>query len=119
MAFGLAFAAASFLWGAGSAAAFTIEHYSSGGDGQNLVDPDESAPIQKLTDPSGTSGYSNGSGVNFLGGHMNFSMTGHGAQPDGQSPAYGTRNYFDPSQSPVSPSVGFTNGPFGMFGGRP
>jgi len=113
--FGLAMLAAALLSGVGSAAAFTVENYGNGGNAQNFVDPDESAPIQHLTDPKGGS---SDSGTNFLGGHMNFSVTGNGANSDGGS-TYGSHNYFDPSQTPVAPSTGFSNGPFGMFGRRP
>jgi hypothetical protein len=117
---GLAFLAATLLWGMGGAAAFTVENYGNGGNAQNFVDPDESAPIQRLTDPkSGASGTS----TNVFGGHMNFSVTGSGANSGGGnsdgSAAYGSHNYFDPSQTPVSPSTGFSSGPFGMFGPRP
>jgi hypothetical protein len=110
----LAVCAMALLSGAVRADAFTIESYGNNGSSQNFTDPDETAPIQHLTDPKDSS-----SGLNFLGGKLNFSAGSGGAQPNGANPTFGSRNYFDPSRSPGSSWNGYSSGPFGMFGPHP
>jgi hypothetical protein len=111
----LAVCAIALLSGAVCANAFTIETYGNNGSGLNLTDPDETAPMQRLTDSKNSS--SSSSGINFLGGKLNFSGGASGASQNGANSAFGARNYYDPSQPPAV-SSGFSNGPFGMFGPR-
>lgn len=101
---------AAFL-GAADAHAFTIENYGNNGSdgGKQFTDPDEQAPIQRLTDPK--TGESRG--YDFSGTHFNFSVT---REPSSGSsafgPSVGSKNYFDPSQPPPFPNSGFTRSPF-------
>jgi hypothetical protein len=96
--------AAAALGTAVGANAFTIQTMGGGsGDDSKFTDPDEAAPVQRLTNPS--TGQNNG--YTFSSPHFGFSVT---HEPSSGPYGNGSKNYFDPSQSPVRPFSGFSTG---------
>lgn len=89
------------LLGAGAAEAFTLEpvNPSVSSGSQKLAEPDDLAPIQRLTpQPNGSSGMS------FGDSGFRFSVTGGSYGP--------TTNYFDASRPPQLAPYGFGDSPF-------
>jgi len=98
------FVGAMVIAGTVGANAFTIQTMGGGsGDSGKFTDPDETAPIQHLTNPS--TGQDNG--YTFSGPHFGFSVT---HDPPSGPYGNGSKNYFDPSQPPVRPFSGSGTG---------
>ncbi len=106
LAAGISAIVLALLWGAGPACAFTLEPVSpsQSGGSQQLANPGEDAPIQKLTsDPNGAKSY------NFGNSGLSFSITGGGYGADRSS------TYLDPSQPPQLAPFGYGFGPNSPF----
>ncbi|HLI12065.1 MAG TPA: hypothetical protein VKY65_10745 [Alphaproteobacteria bacterium] len=113
-------ALAALLLGA-PAHAFMLQGMGgNSGNGSNFSDPDEEAPIQKLTNPPGN----RDNGIGGSGMHFGFSVNGDPSGFNGSRDLSGSRNYFDPSQPPpMRPFSSFNSNPFGYgrgpFGNSP
>jgi len=92
---------------AGAAEAFTLEPVSPSavGAARNFTDPDETAPIQRLTPQNGGSP---GSTYSFGDSGLSFSI--NGSRADGPA-----TNYFDASQPPRLAPYGLGGNPFDPF----